>query len=345
MHSADLPGERPTVRSAKVYALEGELGDDDIAAIKHYVINPVEAREASLDTKTTLKTQVPVPGKVEIIEGFRTMSDADLEQFIADRGLAMDLADLQFCRAHFTEEQRDPTITEIKVIDTYWSDHCRHTTFGTQLDDVQIDDATVQAAFDKYLEMRHELGRDAKPVCLMDMGTIGAKWLKKNGILKNLDESEEINACTVKVKVDVNGHDEDWLFLFKNETHNHPTEIEPFGGAATCIGGCIRDPLSGRSYVYQAMRVTGAADPTVPVSETLEGKLLSASSSPPPPPVIPPTQPDRPGHRSGGRNLPPDMCQAHGGRCGCGRDSGRSCTPRNPGSGRQGHPARRAYRP
>ena len=266
-------GERPTVRSAKVYALEGELSDADIAAIKHYVINPVEAREASLDTKTTLKTQVPVPGKVEVIEGFRTMSDADLEQFIADRGLAMDLADLQFCRAHFTEEQRDPTITEIKVIDTYWSDHCRHTTFGTQLDDVQIDDATVQAAFDKYLEMRHELGRDEKPVCLMDMGTIGAKWLKKNGILKNLDESEEINACTVKVKVDVNGHDEDWLFLFKNETHNHPTEIEPFGGAATCIGGCIRDPLSGRSYVYQAMRVTGAADPTVPVSETLEGKL------------------------------------------------------------------------
>lgn len=175
MHSADLPGRAPTVRSAKVYALEGELGDADIAAIKHYVINPVEAREASLDTKTTLKTQVPVPGKVEVIEGFRTMSDADLEQFIADRGLAMDLADLQFCRAHFTEEQRDPTITEIKVIDTYWSDHCRHTTFGTQLDDVQIDDATVQAAFDKYLEMRHELGRDEKPVCLMDMGTIGAE--------------------------------------------------------------------------------------------------------------------------------------------------------------------------
>ena len=159
------------------------------------------------------------------------------------------------------------------MIDTYWSDHCRHTTFGTQLDEVAIDDAAVKAAFDKYLEMRHELGRDEKPVCLMDMGTIGAKWLKKNGILKNLDESEEINACTVKVKVDVNGHDEDWLFLFKNETHNHPTEIEPFGGAATCIGGCIRDPLSGRSYVYQAMRVTGAADPTVPVSETLEGKL------------------------------------------------------------------------
>ena len=282
-------GERPTVRSAKVYALEGDLSAEDVDAIKHYVINPVEAREASLDTKTTLKTQVPVPGKVEVIDGFRTMSDAELERFIADRGLAMDLADLQFCRAHFTEEQRDPTITEIKVIDTYWSDHCRHTTFGTQLDEVTIDDATVKAAFDKYLEMRHELGRDAKPVCLMDMGTIGAKWLKKNGILKNLDESEEINACTVKVKVDVNGQDEDWLFLFKNETHNHPTEIEPFGGAATCIGGCIRDPLSGRSYVYQAMRVTGAADPTVPVSETLEASSPSASSSPRRLRAIPPT--------------------------------------------------------
>ena len=266
-------GERPTVRSAKVYALEGELSEADVEAIKHYVINPVEAREASLDVKTTLKTQVPVPGKVEVIDGFRSMSDAELEQFIEDRGLAMDLADLQFCREHFTEEQRDPTITEIKVIDTYWSDHCRHTTFGTQLDEVSIDDATVKAAFDKYLEMRHELGRDAKPVCLMDMGTIGAKWLKKNGILKNLDESEEINACTVKVKVDVNGHDEDWLFLFKNETHNHPTEIEPFGGAATCIGGCIRDPLSGRAYVHQAMRVTGGGDPRKELAETLSGKL------------------------------------------------------------------------
>ncbi|PJM78817.1 phosphoribosylformylglycinamidine synthase [Bifidobacterium scaligerum] len=266
-------GERSTVRSAKVYALEGELTDADVAAIKHYVINPVEAREASLDTKETLKTQVPTPGKVEVIAGFNEMDAAAGQKFIDDRGLAMDLADLEFCQKYFAEEGREPTITEIKVIDTYWSDHCRHTTFGTELDEVNIDDAVVKAAFDRYLEMRHELGRDAKPVCLMDMGTIGAKWLKKNGILTGLDESEEINACTVKVKVDVNGHDEDWLFLFKNETHNHPTEIEPFGGAATCIGGCIRDPLSGRSYVYQAMRVTGAADPTVPVSQTLEGKL------------------------------------------------------------------------
>ena len=262
-------GERPTVRSAKLYALEGDLTDADVDTIKHYVINPVEAREASLETKETLKTQVPVPGKVETIAGFNEMDAEAGQKFIDERGLAMDLADLEFCQKYFSEESREPTITEIKVIDTYWSDHCRHTTFGTELDEVTIDDATVKAAFERYLAMRHELGRDAKPVCLMDMGTIGAKWLKKNGVLTGLDESEEINACTVKVKVDVNGHDEDWLFLFKNETHNHPTEIEPFGGAATCI----RDPLSGRSYVYQAMRVTGAADPTVPVSETLEGKL------------------------------------------------------------------------
>lgn len=266
-------GERPTVRSAKVYALEGDLTKSDVDAIKHYVINPVEAREASLDTKQTLKTAVPTPGKVEVIAGFNEMDAAAAQQFIDERGLAMDLADLEFCQQYFTAEHREPTITEIKVIDTYWSDHCRHTTFGTELDEVTIDDATVKAAFERYLAIRHELGRDEKPVCLMDMGTIGAKWLKKNGILTGLDESEEINACTVKVKVDVNGENQDWLFLFKNETHNHPTEIEPFGGAATCIGGCIRDPLSGRSYVYQAMRVTGAADPTVPVSETLEGKL------------------------------------------------------------------------
>ena len=266
-------GERPDVRSAKVYVLSGELSAADVDAIKHYVINPVEAREASLSTKATLKMEVATPADVEVLDAFLELDEAGLAAFIADRGLAMDLADIKFCQEYFAGEKRNPTITEIRVIDTYWSDHCRHTTFGTQLENVQIDDEVVKAAFDKYLEVRHELGRDAKPVCLMDMGTIGAKWLKKQGILKNLDESEEINACTVKVKVDVNGQDEDWLFLFKNETHNHPTEIEPFGGAATCIGGAIRDPLSGRSYVYQAMRVTGAADPTVPVSTTRAGKL------------------------------------------------------------------------
>ena len=266
-------GERPEVRSAKVYLLEGDLSEDDVKAIKHYVINPIEAREASLETRETLKAEYPQPPMVETVEGFCDLDDAGLQAFIDERGLAMDLADIQFCREYFTQEGRNPTITEVKMIDTYWSDHCRHTTFGTQLEDIQIDDPAVQEAFDRYLELRHELGRDEKPLCLMDMGTIGARWLKSQGILKNLDESEEINACTVKVKVDVDGEEQDWLYLFKNETHNHPTEIEPFGGAATCVGGAIRDPLSGRSYVYQAMRVTGAADPTVPVSETLPGKL------------------------------------------------------------------------
>ena len=266
-------GERPTVRSAKVYLLYGNLSDADVAAIKHYVINPVEAREASLELPSTLQIQLAVPKAVEILDDFLTLSTDELAAFIAKQGLAMDLADIQFCQRYFAQEGRCPTITEIKVIDTYWSDHCRHTTFGTELDSITFDDAVVQEAFQKYLAMRHELGRDHKPICLMDMGTIGAKYLKHQGILTNLDESDEINACTVKVKVDVNGVDEDWLFLFKNETHNHPTEIEPFGGAATCIGGAIRDPLSGRSYVYQAMRVTGAGDPRVPISQTLEGKL------------------------------------------------------------------------
>ena len=266
-------GERPMVRSAKVYVLEGKLSDGDVEAVKRYVINPVEAREASLEARETLRTSYPQPDRVETLADFLDLDDVQLQAFIDERGLAMDLADIEFCQSYFASEGRVPTITEIRMIDTYWSDHCRHTTFGTNLEHLQIDDTVVATAFEKYLEMRHELGRDDRPVTLMDMGTIGAKWLKARGILQNLDESEEINACTVKVKVDVNGTDEDWLYLFKNETHNHPTEIEPFGGAATCIGGAIRDPLSGRSYVYQAMRVTGAADPTVPVSETLPGKL------------------------------------------------------------------------
>ena len=266
-------GERPLVRSARVYLLEGSLTEEQVAEIKKYVINPVEAREASLETKATLKMEYPVPTAVATLEGFNELDEEGLKKFIDEKGLAMDLGDIKFCQEYFRSEHRDPTITEIRMIDTYWSDHCRHTTFGTILDDVQIDDAVVQEAFDRYMAMRTELGRENKPRCMMDLATIGAKELKKQGILKNLDESEEINACTVKIKCDVNGKDEDWLFLFKNETHNHPTEIEPFGGAATCIGGAIRDPLSGRSYVYQAMRVTGAGDPLVPVSETLPGKL------------------------------------------------------------------------
>ena len=266
-------GDRPAVRCAKVYLLSGELSEADVAAIERYVVNPVEARLASLDPVATLTAEVPEPRPVEVLTGFTELSAEGLADVIRARGLAMDQADIEFCQEYFRGEHRDPTITEIRVIDTYWSDHCRHTTFGTELTNVQIDDTAVQEAFDRYLAMRAELGREHKPVCLMDMGTIGAKYLKAKGILKNLDESEEINACTVRTTVDVDGEDQEWLFLFKNETHNHPTEIEPFGGAATCIGGAIRDPLSGRSYVYQAMRVTGAGDPTVPVAETLPGKL------------------------------------------------------------------------
>ena len=266
-------GERPLVRSARVYLLDGELTAGELEEIKKYVINPVEAREASLDTRDTLQMTYAVPEAVATLTGFNELDEAGLKAFVDEKGLAMDYGDIKFCQDYFRSEQRDPTITEIKMIDTYWSDHCRHTTFGTILDDVQIDDAVVQEAFDRYMALRAETGRTEKPRCLMDVATIGAKALKQRGVLTNLDESDEINACTVKIKCDVDGEDQDWLFLFKNETHNHPTEIEPFGGAATCIGGAIRDPLSGRSYVYQAMRVTGAGDPLVPVSETLPGKL------------------------------------------------------------------------
>ena len=266
-------GERPLVRSARVYLLDGDLTGAQVEEIKKYVINPVEAREASLETRDTLQMTYAVPQAVATLTGFGQLDEAGLKDFIRDNGLAMDFGDIKFCQDYFRSEQRDPTITEIKMIDTYWSDHCRHTTFGTILDDVRIDDAIVQEAFDRYMALRQQTGRDAKPRCLMDVATIGAKALKQQGVLKNVDESDEINACTVKIKCDVDGEDQDWLFLFKNETHNHPTEIEPFGGAATCIGGAIRDPLSGRSYVYQAMRVTGAGDPLVPVSQTLPGKL------------------------------------------------------------------------
>lgn len=265
-------GERPAIRTAKIYALDGSFSEEEIEKIKKYVINPVEAREAALALPETLAMAYEVPQSVETVEGFTQYSDAQLADFIAERGLAIDLADSQCCRAYFAEEQRDPTITEIKMIDTYWSDHCRHTTFNTILDAVQFADETLQAAYQRYLDARTFVERK-KPVTLMDIGTIAAKVLKKQGKLDGLDESEEINACTVKIKVETEGRKEDWLLLFKNETHNHPTEIEPFGGAATCVGGAIRDPLSGRSYVYGAMRVTGAGNPLAPIADTLPGKL------------------------------------------------------------------------
>ena len=265
-------GERPLIRTAKVYALYGDLSDSDIAEIKKYVINPVEAREASLDKPQTLHIKYDIPTEVKTLDGFTKLDREGLEAFVNEYSLAMDADDIAFCQDYFKSENRDPTITEIRMIDTYWSDHCRHTTFLTQIDSVSFEDELLQQAYDEYISVRKELGR-TKPICLMDIATLAAKYLKKQGKLDKLDESEEINACTVKIDVNVDGVKEPWLLLFKNETHNHPTEIEPFGGAATCIGGAIRDPLSGRSYVYGAMRVTGAADPLKPISETIKGKL------------------------------------------------------------------------
>ena len=265
-------GDRPKVRSAKVYLLYGNLSEQEIAEIKKYVINPVEAREASLDTFETLDVKYDIPTEVATLDGFIDATEETLKKYLSDMGLAMDLDDLRFCQDYFKSEHRNPTITEIRMIDTYWSDHCRHTTFLTTIDNVEFADEKLRKAWDRYINARTELNR-TKPINLMDIGTLAAKVLKKEGKLTKLDESEEINACTVKIKVTVDGEVQDWLLLFKNETHNHPTEIEPFGGAATCIGGAIRDPLSGRSYVYQAMRVTGAADPTVSVKDTMVGKL------------------------------------------------------------------------
>ena len=271
-------GDRPVIRTAKVYALYGALSEAEIAAFKKYVINAVESREASLELPETLAAVYPAPQSIATVEGFIVMDEAALAALLDNLGLAMDLDDLKFLQCYFRdEEKRDPTITEIRVVDTYWSDHCRHTTFSTHIDHVRIDDPAVQAAYERYLAARVEVyGQEkaaARPQTLMDIATIGAKTLKKRGLLPELDESEEINACSIHVTAMVNGQEQDWLLMFKNETHNHPTEIEPFGGAATCIGGCIRDPLSGRAYVHQAMRVTGAGDPRKTLAETLPGKL------------------------------------------------------------------------
>ena len=271
-------GNRPTIHTAKVYVLSGKLTDEQITAIKKHVINAVESREASLEIPTTLAVEYAIPETVATVTGFIGMDDEELLALLNRLGLAMDLDDLKFLQAYFRdEEHRDPTITEIRVVDTYWSDHCRHTTFSTHLDDVTIHDDAVAESYQRYLDARIEVYGEEKaakrPQTLMDIATIGAKVLKKRGLLPELDESEEINACSIHVTATVNGEEQDWLLMFKNETHNHPTEIEPFGGAATCIGGCIRDPLSGRAYVHQAMRVTGAGDPRKSLNETLPGKL------------------------------------------------------------------------
>ena len=271
-------GNRPLIRTAKVYVLAGDLTEENVSAIKKHVINAVESREASLELPETLVAQYAAPETVATVEGFIALDDAGLSELLDKLGLAMDLDDLKFLQNYFRdEEHRDPTITEIRVVDTYWSDHCRHTTFSTHLDNIQIHDKAVADAYQRYLDARIEVYGEEKaskrPQTLMDIATIGAKTLKKRGLLPELDESEEINACSIHVTATVNGEDQDWLLMFKNETHNHPTEIEPFGGAATCIGGCIRDPLSGRAYVHQAMRVTGAGDPRKSLKDTLPGKL------------------------------------------------------------------------
>ena len=265
-------GERPLVRTAKVYVLEGDLTEAELAALRRHVINPVECREAALSLPETLALEVNIPESVATVEGFLDMDKAGLAQLVKELGLAMDLDDITFCQGYFKTENRNPTITEIRMIDTYWSDHCRHTTFLTTIDDVKFEDALLQSAYEEYLATREELGR-TKPINLMDIGTLAGKYLRKTGYLDKLYESEEINACTVRMTVTVDGEEQPWLLLFKNETHNHPTEIEPFGGAATCIGGAIRDPLASRAYVYAAMRVTGAADPLKPIDETMPGKL------------------------------------------------------------------------
>ena len=264
--------EKPIVKTMKIYALYGNIYEEDIQKIKKYVINPVEAREASLIKPETLKAEYEIPTEVMTVEGFTELDENGLSDYIKQNGLAMDLGDITFVQDYFRNEKRNPTITEIKVIDTYWSDHCRHTTFLTTIDNVEFEDSLIKSAYDEYMADRKAIG-DKKPVCLMDIATVAVKVLSREGKLEKLDKSEEINACSVKIDVNVDGHNEKWLLMFKNETHNHPTEIEPFGGAATCIGGAIRDPLSGRSYVYGAMRLTGAGNPLQPVNETIEGKL------------------------------------------------------------------------
>lgn len=273
-------GIRPAINTAKVYILSGQITDEEFSKIKDYCINPVDSREASLEKPETLKMETEIPTTVEVLDGFIDLDEDGLKTFVSEKGLAMTLGDLQHVQKYFKDtEKRNPTITEIKVLDTYWSDHCRHTTFMTEIENVKIEDGKfndiVKEAYQMYLNSRDNVYVNRhKDICLMDIATVAVKELKKNGKLNDLDESEEINACSINVDVEVDGKMEKYLVMFKNETHNHPTEIEPFGGAATCLGGAIRDPLSGRSYVYQAMRVTGSADPRTTLEDTLPGKLM-----------------------------------------------------------------------
>lgn len=269
-------GERPLAKSAKIYVIKGNINDEELEKIKKYIINPVDSRECTLEKLKTVKDEHPEPKDVAIVEGFIHMTDEDSKKFYDKYGFAMDIEDLKFCQKYFRDvEKRDPSMTEMKMIDTYWSDHCRHTTFLSKLDKVEIDWDLANKIYEDYKKSREYVydGKKAKDICLMDVATIAVKELKKKGMLKDLDESEEINACSIQAEILVDGKPEEYLIMFKNETHNHPTEIEPFGGAATCLGGAIRDPLSGRVYVYQAMRVTGCGDPRTSVKDTLPNKL------------------------------------------------------------------------
>ena len=272
--------EEPVIRSATTYVIEGNVDEDQMERIKNHCINPVDSREASSVKPETLVTIFEDPADVKIFDGFQTMEEQALRELYDSLGLAMTFKDFLHIQNYFkNEEHRDPSMTEIRVLDTYWSDHCRHTTFSTELKNINFKDgyykAPIEQSFREYEAAREVLykGRDDKFICLMDIALMGMKKLKAEGKLADQEESDEINACSIVVPVEIDGKTEEWLVSFKNETHNHPTEIEPFGGAATCLGGAIRDPLSGRSYVYQAMRVTGAADPTRPLSETMKGKL------------------------------------------------------------------------
>ena len=272
--------ETPVIRSATTYVLEGKFSEDDIARIKDYCINPVDSRETDEKKPDTLVQNFEEPADVAIFEGFKDMSEDKLKELYDSLNLAMTFKDFLHIQNYFAnEEKRDPSVTEIRVLDTYWSDHCRHTTFSTELKNVTFDDGfykePIEHTFDEYKEAHKEMfaGRNDKFVSLMDIALMAMRKLKKAGKLDDMEESDEINACSIVVPVEIDGKEEEWLVFFKNETHNHPTEIEPFGGAATCLGGAIRDPLSGRGYVYQAMRVTGAADPTVSMKDTLKGKL------------------------------------------------------------------------
>ncbi|MBR1736378.1 MAG: phosphoribosylformylglycinamidine synthase, partial [Firmicutes bacterium] len=269
--------DRPLISVAKIFVLKGKVALDDVEKIKNYCVNPVDSREAAIEKPASLEMESVVPDDVKTFDGFIKMTESEVVNMRSELGLAMSDDDLLFCQKYFRDtEKRDPSVTEIRVIDTYWSDHCRHTTFATKINDIVFEDGcykdVIENAYHLYLDARKELERKNN-ICLMDIAVLGMKLLKSRGILDNLDESEEINACSITVKVDINGKDEDYLIMFKNETHNHPTEIEPFGGAATCLGGAIRDPLSGRAYVYQAMRVTGSGNPLTAVADTLPGKL------------------------------------------------------------------------